>query len=148
MSWSVSKLLIKTYQNFTSLQHYSDHQRLDCLLNRLFSHRSKKTPKLRVTGLFEGNNPASVQKMDWHRPCYKPFSIAWLNLIFRCLPPSSRSSLSVFCSVPEWPGSRGWCADLGWSSDWLVRLLQWTWYWVGHPQHDLQQKSQVNKKVT
>ena len=28
----------------------SNHQRLDCLLNRLLMHRSKKTPKLRVTG--------------------------------------------------------------------------------------------------
>ena len=27
----------------------------DCLLKRLFRHRSKKTPKLRVTGLCEGN---------------------------------------------------------------------------------------------
>ena len=35
----------------------SNHQRLDCLLNRLFSRRSKKTSKLRVTGLCEGNSP-------------------------------------------------------------------------------------------
>ena len=33
----------------------SDNQRLDCLLNRLFVRRSKKTWKLRVTGLCEGN---------------------------------------------------------------------------------------------
>ena len=31
--------------------------RLDCSLNRLFRHRSKKTSKLRVPGLFEGNSP-------------------------------------------------------------------------------------------
>ena len=31
----------------------SNHQRLDCLLNRLFRRRSKKTSKLRVTGLCE-----------------------------------------------------------------------------------------------
>ena len=29
----------------------SNHQRLDCLLTRLFRRRSKKTPTLRVTGL-------------------------------------------------------------------------------------------------
>ena len=34
---------------------YSNHQRLDCLLNRFFRRRSKKTPKLCVTGLCEGN---------------------------------------------------------------------------------------------
>ena len=33
----------------------SNHQRLDCLHTRLFRRRSKKTPKLRVTGLCEGN---------------------------------------------------------------------------------------------
>ena len=34
----------------------SIHQRLDCLLNCLFGHRSKKTSKLHVTGLCEGNS--------------------------------------------------------------------------------------------
>ena len=38
----------------------SNHQLHDCLLNRLFRHRSKKTSKLRVTGLCAGNSPASV----------------------------------------------------------------------------------------
>ena len=36
------------------------HQRLDCLLNRLFWRRSKKISKPRVTGLCEGNLPVSV----------------------------------------------------------------------------------------
>ena len=35
----------------------SNHQHYDCLLNRLFGHRSKKTLKLRVTGLCVGNTP-------------------------------------------------------------------------------------------
>ena len=35
----------------------SNHQPYDCLLNRLFRHRSKKTSKLRVTGLCVGNSP-------------------------------------------------------------------------------------------
>ena len=33
-----------------------NHQRFDCLLNRLFGRRPKKTPKLCVTGLYEGNS--------------------------------------------------------------------------------------------
>ena len=37
----------------------SNHQPQDCLLNRLFRHRSKKTSKLRVTGLCEGNSPVT-----------------------------------------------------------------------------------------
>ena len=35
----------------------SNHQPRDCLFNRLFTRRSKKTSKLRVTGLCAGNSP-------------------------------------------------------------------------------------------
>ena len=35
----------------------SNHQPQDCLLNRLFGHRSKKSSKLRVIGLCAGNSP-------------------------------------------------------------------------------------------
>ena len=37
----------------------SNHQRIDRALRRLFRHRSKKTSKLRVTGLCEGNSPVT-----------------------------------------------------------------------------------------
>ena len=42
-------------------EHYdvSNHRRLDCLPNRLFMRRLKKTSKLCVTGLFEGNPPVT-----------------------------------------------------------------------------------------
>ena len=49
--------------------HYSDyynecngvcnHQPDECLLNRLFRRTSKKTSKLRVTGLCEGGSPVT-----------------------------------------------------------------------------------------
>ena len=47
--------------------HYNDvimsgvlnHQPHDCLLNRLFRRRSKKTSKLHVTGLCAGNSPVT-----------------------------------------------------------------------------------------
>ena len=50
-----------------SFSHYNDvimgvisnHQPHDCLLNRLFRRRSKKTPKLRLTGLCAGNSPGT-----------------------------------------------------------------------------------------
>ena len=35
----------------------SNHQPHECLLNRSFRRRSKKTSKLRVTGLCQGNSP-------------------------------------------------------------------------------------------
>ena len=37
----------------------SNHQPHDYLLNRLFRRRSKKTSKLRVTGLCVGNSPGA-----------------------------------------------------------------------------------------
>ena len=37
----------------------SNHQPHDCLPNRLFKRRSKKTSKLRVTGLCAGNSPVT-----------------------------------------------------------------------------------------
>ena len=37
----------------------SNHQPHDCLLIRLFGCKSKKTSKLRVTGLCEGNSPVT-----------------------------------------------------------------------------------------
>ena len=37
----------------------SNHQPHDCLLNRLFKRRSKKTSKHRVTGLCTGNSPVT-----------------------------------------------------------------------------------------
>ena len=37
----------------------SNHQPHHCLLNRLFGCRSKKTSKLRVTGLCAGNSPGT-----------------------------------------------------------------------------------------
>ena len=53
--------------NFSTLQlphnerdGVSNHQPDDCLLYRLFRRRSKKTSKLRVTGLCAGNSPGPV----------------------------------------------------------------------------------------
>ena len=37
----------------------SNHQSHDCLLNRLFRRRSKKTSRLHVTGLCAGNSPGT-----------------------------------------------------------------------------------------
>ena len=39
----------------------SNHQLHDCLLNRLFRRRSKKTSKLSVTGLCAGNSPLTSE---------------------------------------------------------------------------------------
>ena len=66
-----SKLDIKTRYNYEYATKYalqrrhnerdvvSNHQLLECLLDRLFRRRSKKTSKLRATWLCEGNTPVT-----------------------------------------------------------------------------------------
>ena len=48
----------------------SNHRRLDCLLKHLFGRKSKKTWKLRVTGLYEGESPVTgevpAQRETWN----------------------------------------------------------------------------------
>ena len=55
MTFTHMPLLWRHYESFG----ISNHRRLDCLVNRLFRHRSKQTSKLRVTGLFEGDPPVT-----------------------------------------------------------------------------------------
>ena len=57
---------LKWLQNYTLQWRHNDHNSVTnhqphgCLLNRLFGGRSKKTSKLRVTGLCAGNSPGPV----------------------------------------------------------------------------------------
>ena len=55
----------------------SHHQPHDCLLNRLFRRRSKKTSKLRVTGLCEGNSPVTSEFPAQRASDAENFSIWW-----------------------------------------------------------------------
>ena len=58
----------------------SNHRRLDSLLKRLFSRRSKKTSKLHITSLCEENSPVTVNAEDvpiwWRRHGMK---LIWWN---------------------------------------------------------------------
>ena len=55
----------------------SNHQPHDCLLNRLFRHRSKKTSKLRVTGLCAGNSPVTGEFPAQRASNAENVSIRW-----------------------------------------------------------------------
>ena len=60
----------------------SNHQSRDCLLNRLFRRRSKKTSKLRVTGLCEGNSPGTGEFLaQWPvtRKCFHLMTSSCFN---------------------------------------------------------------------
>ena len=60
----------------------SNHQPHDCFLNRLFRHR-KKTSKLRVTGLWEGNSPVTgefpAQMASNRGKCFLLMTSSWLD---------------------------------------------------------------------
>ena len=64
----------------------SNHQPHDCLLNRLFRRRSKKTSKLRVTGLCAGNSPGTGEFPAQMASNAENVSIWWrhhgVNLLF------------------------------------------------------------------
>ena len=55
----------------------SNHQPHDCLLNRLFGRRSKKTSKLSVTGLCEGNSPVTSKSPTQRASNAEYVSIWW-----------------------------------------------------------------------
>ena len=55
----------------------SNHGRLDCLLNRLSRRKSKKTSKLSVTGLFEGNSPVTGEFPSQRASDEENVSIWW-----------------------------------------------------------------------
>ena len=60
----------------------SNHQPHGCLLNRLFKCRSKKTPKLRVTGICVRNSPGPVNsrtKGQLRGQCFHLMTSSWLR---------------------------------------------------------------------
>ena len=57
----------------------SNYRCLGCLLNRLFRLRSKKTSKLRVTGLCEGNSPVNSEFPAQRASNVENISIWWRN---------------------------------------------------------------------
>ena len=62
----------------------SNHQPHDCLLNRLFGRRSKKTSKLCVTGLCAGNSPGTGEFPPQMASSAGNVSIWWRHHAFSC----------------------------------------------------------------
>ena len=61
-SWFFSQILMKPLQwRHNGHDSVSNHQPHDCLLNRLFRRRSKKTLKLHVIGLYVRNSAVLVE---------------------------------------------------------------------------------------
>ena len=65
-SWALVRRVPDPLQwNHNERDGVSNHQSCDGLLSRLFGHRSKKTSKLRVTGLCEGNSPVTRKRFPF-----------------------------------------------------------------------------------
>ena len=60
----------------------SNHQTHDCLLKRLFRRRSKKTSKLRVTGLCVGNSPVTGEFPAQMTSYAENVSIWWRHHVY------------------------------------------------------------------
>ena len=71
----------------------SNHQPHGCLLNRLFRHRSKKTSKLRVTGLCVGNSPGPVNSPHKGPVTRKMFPFDDVTMIKKWLSPNRKGTL-------------------------------------------------------
>ena len=64
----------------------SNHQRLNCLLNLLSRRRSKKTSKLRVTGLCVGNSPVTGEFPAQRASSAENVSIWWRHhVLSKCM---------------------------------------------------------------
>ena len=76
----------------------SNHQPHECLLNRLFIRRSRKTSKLRVTGLCEGNSPVNGEFPAQRASNAENVSIWWRHHgnLERLLPGLERGISSTF----------------------------------------------------
>ena len=74
----------------------SNHQPHGCLLNRLFTRRSKKTSKLRATGLCVGNSPGPVNSPHKGQLRGKGFHLmtsSWSNSLQRMWRSASKGSI-------------------------------------------------------
>ena len=83
----------------------SNHQPDDCLLTPLFSHRSKKTSKLCVTGLCAGNSPVTGEFPAQRASNAKNVSIWWRHDVLWCMRYRvivDHVITSLNCTKPDW----------------------------------------------
>ena len=101
-SWdlTIRRFIGSLYWRHNGRDSVSNHQPHNCLLNRLFRRRSKKTSKLRVTGLCVGNSPGTGEFAAQMASNAENVSIWWRN------------------HVLKWPG-HGW---------WRLLMID-SWWW-------------------
>ena len=104
----------------------SNHQPHRCLLNRLFRRRSKKTSKLRVTGICVGNSPGTGEFPAQMASNAENVSIWWRHHGYSKIATVTELKHSKFQELyPRFTVSRGFGAD-------AVRSVQVTFTHIFH----------------
>ena len=87
----------------------SNHQSRECLLSRLIRRRSKKTSKLRFTGLCAGNSPGTGEFPAQRASNAENVSIWWRHHVVVSLGQGqSKGSVSWYIVLPEGCIGSGW----------------------------------------
>ena len=116
----------------------SNHRPLECLLNRLFRHISKKPLKLRVTGLCEGNSPVTDGFPAQRASNAENVSIWWRHHELVALSGNLSAELPICWDYSGW-----WLATLQCNvvSLWLNPYPEWSLICCG--MHNLSWLSQI-----
>ena len=99
--WSQwNERFVKKHHNdvIMSAMAFQNYQPHDYLLNHLFRRRSKKTSKLRVTGLCKGNSPVTVDFPAQRASNTKNVSIWWRH-------PDVLITLNFWLMADRWQGN-------------------------------------------
>ena len=78
----------------------SNQQPCDCLLNRLFTRRSKKTSKLRVTGLCAGNSPETGEFPAQRSSNAENGSLWWRHHVIATVTTANFSQFLLLAGIP------------------------------------------------
>ena len=119
----------------------SNHQPQDCLLNRLFRRRSKKTSKLCITGLCAGNSPVTGEFPTQMTSNGANVSIGWrhhvdiyihqiklraFNKIWRFTDLKSGLAFSTLCTL-SWKTNQGDCLIVNGQLEALMVVSMTNW---------------------
>ena len=108
----------------------SNHQPHGCLLNRLFRRNSKKTSKLRVTGLCAGNSPGTGEFPAQMASYAENVTIWWRHHVYQWY---SLCTLMA-TELSSWKITRWQAAtSISMTTNWHHLLTSMTWWF--HPLH-------------
>ena len=95
------KMVISLRWRHNGRDSVSNHQPHDCLLNRLFRRRSKKTSKLRITGLCAGNSPGTGEFPAQMASYAENVSIWWRHHV-HAMTGVAGSSPGLIMAIHDW----------------------------------------------